>query len=160
MIGSWVMGDSAQVRAQLRWAGWCLLGAAAVLLPWMVVLAVSLPATESAHHWSVAWIGLDLMETAALGVTGWLVLRRDARAGLSASAAAAFLLADAWLDIVTAQATSDVLQAALLAVILELPLAALCAALAVTAPRWCRVSRFEAASPLTTVGAAPDARDR
>lgn len=121
----------------MRWAAWGLLGAAAVLLPWMVVLGISLPTTESAHHWSLAWIGLDVMETVALAATGWLVLRRDARVRMTASAAAAFLLADAWLDLVTAQATRDVLQAALLAFVVEVPLAGLCAALALTAPRWC-----------------------
>jgi hypothetical protein len=137
MTGSWTMRGSAHAHAPVRWAGWALLGAAAVLLPWMVMLGTSLPTTESAHHWSMAWIGLDVMETTALAVTGWLVLRRDVRVRMTASAAAAFLLADAWLDIVTAQATRDVLQAALLALFIELPLVALCAALAVTAPRWC-----------------------
>ena len=135
MTDSWAFRDSV-ARTPLRWAGWGLLGAAAALLPWMVMLGVSLPATESAHHWSLAWIGLDVMETAALAVTGLLVLRRDARVGMTASAAAAFLMADAWFDIVTAQATEDVLQAAMLAVFVELPLVGLCVALAVTAPRW------------------------
>lgn len=122
--------------APLRWVGWAFLGAAAVLLPWMVVLGISLPATESARHWAVAWMGLDLMETTALAVTGWLVLRRDLRVGMAASAAGAFLLADAWFDITTAQPTWDVLQATMLAVFVELPLVVLCATVAFTAPRW------------------------
>ena len=28
------------------------------LLPWMLVLATSLPATATAQHWPLAWIGL------------------------------------------------------------------------------------------------------
>ena len=135
-----VSNDLFRPGASLRWAGWALLGAAAVLLPWMVVLGISLPATESARHWAVAWIGLDVMETTALAVTGWFVLRRDMRVGMAASAAGAFLLADAWFDITTAQPTWDVLQATMLALFVELPLVVLCATLAVTAPRWCDFS--------------------
>lgn len=135
-----VSNDLFYPGAPWRWAGWALLGAAAVLLPWMVVLGISLPATESARHWAVAWMGLDVMETTALAVTGWLVLRRDMRVGMAASAAGAFLLADAWFDITTAQPTWDVLQATMLALFVELPLVVLCATLAVTAPRWCDVS--------------------
>jgi len=135
-----VSNDLFRPGAPWRWAGWALLGAAAVLLPWMVVLGISLPATESARHWAVAWMGLDVMETTALAVTGWLVLRRDMRVGMAASAAGAFLLADAWFDITTAQPTWDVLQATMLALFVELPLVVLCATLAVTAPRWCDVS--------------------
>ena len=130
-------GAYGRVPVVVRWAGWGLLGAAAVLLPWMVILGLSLPATESAQHWSLAWIGLDLMETAGLAVTGWLVLHRDIRVRMAASAAAAFLLADAWFDITTAQPDWDVVQATVLAAFVELPLAAVCVALAVTAPRWC-----------------------
>ena len=98
-----VSSDLSRPEAPFRWAGWALLGAAAVLLPWTVVLGISLPATQSARHWAVAWIGLDVMETTALAVTGWLVLRRDVRVRIAASAAGAFLLADAWFDITTAQ---------------------------------------------------------
>ena len=134
-----VSSDLVRPGASFRWAGWALLGAAAVLLPWMVVLGKSLPATESARHWAVAWMGLDVMETTALAVTGWLVLRRDVRVRMAASAAAAFLLADAWFDITTAQPTRDVLQATMLALFVELPLVVLCAVLAFTAPRWCDV---------------------
>jgi len=130
--------DHSRDPVSLRWAGWGLLAAAAVLLPWILVLGVSLPTTASAQHWRVAWIGLDVMETTALSVAGWLVLRRDVRVTVAASAAAAFLLADAWFDITTARPTWDVLQATVLAVFLELPLVVLCAALAITAPRWFR----------------------
>ena len=135
-LPAWTSRDLSRDGAPLRWAGWCLLAAAAVLLPWVVVLGVSLPTTASAAHWRLAWIGLDVMETTALAVTGWLVLRRDVRVGVAASAAAAFLLADAWFDITTAQPTWDVLQATVLALFVELPLVVLCVVLAVTAPRW------------------------
>jgi hypothetical protein len=58
---------------------------------------------------------------------------------VAASATAAFLVADAWFDIVTSQPGWDVVQAAILAFLVELPLAALCGVIAFTAPGWCRV---------------------
>jgi hypothetical protein len=123
--------------ASWRWAGWALLGAAVVLLPWIVVLAITLPTTASARNWSGAWIGFDVMETTGLAVTGWLVLRRDVRVTITASATAAFLLADAWFDTTTAHPWWDLLQATMLALLVELPLAALCCAIALTAAHWC-----------------------
>ncbi len=136
-LPAWTPRDLSRGQVPFRWAGWGLLAAAAVLLPWIVVMGISLPTTASAQHWRAAWIGIDVMETTALAVTGWLVLRRDVRVRMAASATAAFLLADAWFDITTAQPTWDVLQATMLALLVELPLMAVCAALAVTAPRWC-----------------------
>ena len=122
----------------MRWSGWLLLAGAVVLLPWIVVLGLTLPASKSARHWAGAWVGLDVMETASLAVTGWLVLRRDLRVQMAASATAAFLLADAWFDVATAQPRWDFVQATVLAIVVELPLAVLCGAIAFTAPRWTR----------------------
>jgi hypothetical protein len=124
-----------------RWTGWVLLVCAVLLLPWIIGLALTLPTTVSAHHWSEAWVGLDLMETVGLAVTGWLVLRRDIRVQTAASATAAFLVADAWFDVATAQPDWDLLQAATLAILVELPLAALCLAVSFTAARWCAGAR-------------------
>ncbi len=59
----------------------------------MVVLGLTLPATVSARHWSSAWIGLDVLETAGLAATALLILRRDARVVMSASATVALLVA-------------------------------------------------------------------
>jgi hypothetical protein len=123
----------------LRFAGWSFLVVAVVLLLWIGVLAATLPETAHARNWTEAWVGLDLLESAALAVTGWLVLKRDLRVVVAASATAAFLVADAWFDIVTSQPGWDVVQAAILAFLVELPLAALCGVIAFTAPGWCRV---------------------
>jgi hypothetical protein len=39
-----------------------LLGSAALLLvPWMVVLALTLPTSTEVRNWSLAWIGLDVL---------------------------------------------------------------------------------------------------
>ena len=122
--------------SSLRLAGWGFLGIAVLLLLWIGVLAVTLPDTAHVRNWAEAWVGFDLLECAGLVVTGWLVLRRDPRVVVAASATAAFLLADAWFDIVTSQPDWDVVQATVLALVVELPLAAICGVLAFTAPRW------------------------
>jgi hypothetical protein len=128
---------SSRVRASsVRYAGWGFLATAVVLLLWVGVLAATLPNTVHAQNWAEAWVGFDLLESVGLAVTGWLLLRRDPRVVIAASATAAFLLADAWFDIVTAQPDWDVVQASILAFLVELPLAAICGVIAFTAPRW------------------------
>jgi hypothetical protein len=119
-------------------AGWGFVVVATVLLFWIGVLAVTLPNTAHAQNWAEAWIGFDLLESIGLATTGWLVLRRDPRVAIAASAPAAFLVADAWFDIVTSQPNWDVVQATVLAFFVELPLAAICVWIAFTAQRWCR----------------------
>ncbi len=115
---------------------WVLYGGAAVLLPWMIVLGVTLHGTVVARHWSTAWIGLDVMETAGMALTGTLIVRRDPRVVIGASATMALLLADAWFDMATAQPRWDYLQSMVLALFVEIPLAVGCAAVAWSAPRW------------------------
>jgi hypothetical protein len=124
--------------ATLRLAGWGFLAVALLLLLWIGVLAATLPDTAHVRNWAEAWVGFDLLEVTGLVVTGWLVLRRDPRVVVAASATAAFLLADAWFDIVTSQPDWDVVQATVLALVVELPLAAICGVIAFTAPRWAR----------------------
>ncbi|MFB4311834.1 hypothetical protein [Actinomadura sp. GTD37] len=116
--------------ADRRWIGWGLVGGAAALMPWMWVLATTMPSTATVSNWSTAWVGLDAMEAAALLGTGVLLLRRDPRYGLGAAAAGALLAADAWFDVATAAPGAGRASAIMLAAGLELPLAALCATLA------------------------------
>jgi hypothetical protein len=113
------------------WLALGLAGAGLAMIPWLAYLAVSLPASPTAWHWPAAWVGLDAMEAAGLVSTGVLLLRRDARACLTAAGTAALLLADAWLDVTTAPPGSGALTSLLMAVLAELPAAALCAGLAV-----------------------------
>lgn len=125
---------------RLRLAGIGFLAIAVALLLWIGVLAITLPSTTHVQNWAEAWIGFDLLESTGLAVTGWLVLRRDPRVTIAASATAAFLIADAWFDIVTSHPDWDVIQASVLALLLELPLAAICGVIAFSAPRWTRAS--------------------
>ena len=93
------------------------------VLPWCVLLGVTLPATASAQHWSLAWAGLDAAEAAAALATAVLLKRGSPRAGLTAAAGAALLLTDAWFDICTSAPGLDRMLAAGEASFAELPLA-------------------------------------
>ncbi|MFD3554682.1 LPXTG cell wall anchor domain-containing protein [Streptomyces goshikiensis] len=107
-----------------------LTGAGVALLPWMVVLAKTLPQTAEVSHWSTAWIGLDAMLAAGLTGTGMLLRRGDPRVAPVAAATAALLLVDAWFDVTTSAGTGGQGTALLLAAAAEVPLALACAAVA------------------------------
>lgn len=100
--------------------------AAAVLLPWVALLAVALPASTRVRHWSVAWVGLDALQAAGLVATGVLLVRRHLAVSLVAGVTAGLLLVDGWFDVVTAQGGWDYVAAILMATLVELPLGVLC----------------------------------
>jgi len=110
----------------LRRARLVALAAGGFLLPWCVVLGVTLPATAEVQHWPAAWVGLDAGEAIAALATAVLLARGDARAGLTAAAGGALLLTDAWFDVCTSAAGFDHAVALTEATLVELPLA--CAA--------------------------------
>ncbi|WP_201776421.1 hypothetical protein [Streptacidiphilus carbonis] len=92
-----------------------------VLVPWLGVLAAS-------GAWN--WVGLDSLEAAGLVVTGLLLRRADPRHCLTAAGTAMLLLTDAWFDVTTAAPGQALALAVAMAVLAELPLAYLCARLA------------------------------
>ncbi|MBB6564698.1 hypothetical protein [Kribbella sandramycini] len=101
-------------------------GVAAVLLPWCLILAATLPSTYQVTHWKLTWIGLDVAIAAAAGLTAYLLHTRNKYAVLTSMAAGTLLLADAWFDVSTAGAGFDHTLALAMALLLEIPLA-LCA---------------------------------
>ncbi|MER5774349.1 hypothetical protein ABT144_08670 [Streptomyces sp. NPDC002039] len=111
-----------------------LSGAGLALVPWMVVLAKSVPHTTEVSYWSTAWIGLDAMLVAGLAGTGALLRRGDPRVSAVAGATAALLVMDAWFDVTTSAGTSGQGMALALAAVAELPLAAVCAVVAMRRP--------------------------
>jgi hypothetical protein len=115
------------------WLAAALIAGGAGLIPW-VALATWVPAIASAWNWSVAWTGLDSLEALGLLGTGVLLLRENARYRLTAAAAAALLAADAWSDITTSAPGPGRILAMTMAACLELPLTAVCAALAARLP--------------------------
>jgi hypothetical protein len=123
----------ARARFRSRHLGLALVGCGAAMVPWLVVLGRTLPDTAQVRHWSTAWVGLDALEALGLTVTGRLLLRRDPRHGLTATATAALLVVDAWFDVTTAAPGPELTTAVAMALGAELPMAALCTTLAVRA---------------------------
>src|SRR5438445_12206939 len=78
-----------------RHLGWLLTGAGLAMIPWLFVLAATLPPRTVAAHWSTVWVGLDSMEALGLIGTGLLLRRRDAGASLPSAATAVLLAVDA-----------------------------------------------------------------
>ncbi|MFF3331014.1 hypothetical protein ACFYWX_15830 [Streptomyces sp. NPDC002888] len=109
-----------------------LLAAGLALVPWLAVLWTTLPDIYPARHWRAAWVGFDALEIAGLLTSAVLVRRSDRRAPLASIATAVLLLVDAWFDVMTAG--HDVVISLALACALELPLAALCAVVALRPP--------------------------
>jgi hypothetical protein len=111
------------------------LGAAFVLaglamIPWVLYLSVTLPASSMDAHWSLAWTGLDSCEALALLATGWFLLRRDNRCVLTAAGSAVLLFVDAWFDVTSVPPGPDLATAIVMAVFAEIPVALVCALIA------------------------------
>jgi len=129
-------GPAASSRAVLRRrARLVALAVGGFLLPWCVLLGVTLPATTRVQHWALAWVGLDAAEGVAALATAVLLARADVRAALTAVAGGALLLADAWFDVCTSAPGLDHALAAAEAIFVELPLAAAAFWLAATLVR-------------------------
>jgi hypothetical protein len=110
--------------AVVRRARLVALGVGGFLLPWSVLLLVTLPATAHAGHWALAWAGLDGAEGAAALATAVLLARGDRRASLTAVAGGTLLVLDAWFDVCTSAPGAAQALAVAEAVLVELPLAA------------------------------------
>jgi len=117
--------DSLRMTPAPRWVApvFTVLGLAAI--PWTAYLAMSLPQQARTHNYRLAWVGFDLMLVVVLLATGHLAWRGSRLAGLLAASTAAMLVVDAWFDVTTSR-RSDVPQAVLTALLIELPLAGVC----------------------------------
>jgi hypothetical protein len=107
-----------------------------VLVPTVVLLLVVLPSTHQSEHWDVAWGGFDVLLALillAVAVSAW---RGSAWLEAAAAAAATLLVVDAWFDVLTASTNAELALALVEAVLVELPLAALCLWLARGAERF------------------------
>lgn len=118
-----VLADTAR---QMPWIGVVFAVCALLTMPWVFYLGVTLPERQLSANYDTAWAGFDLFLFVALGFTAYAVLRRSPWVGMCAGAAAALLVTDAWFDVLTAPMNRAVLQAVLMAALVELPLAAVC----------------------------------
>ena len=108
------------------WLGPLFAALAVCLVPWTVFLAVQLPERSISHHYDLAWTGFDVALIAMLGATALTAKRHSRYFSLATTATATMLVVDAWFDVVTSQPGGERIMAVVLAVIVELPLAALC----------------------------------
>ncbi len=108
------------------WIAPAFLVCAAVLLPWTALLFFTLPRRYVANHWGLAWGGFDIGLGLAIAATAVAVARRSPYAEVLAAVTGTLLVCDAWFDVLTSRGLSDVAQATAEAVLVELPLAALC----------------------------------
>ena len=96
-----------------------------ILIPWTVYLAGSLPSEQVSTHYDAAWAGFDVMLMLALAATAYFAFRRPSYLPTAAGATATLLVVDAWFDVLTTPGVQR-LESILLAVFVELPLAAFC----------------------------------
>jgi hypothetical protein len=108
------------------WTAPALLACAVVLIPWTALLFATLPRHYVANHWKAAWGGFDIGLGLALASTAVMVARRSPFAEVTATITGTLLCCDAWFDVLTSRGVSDIAQAAASALLIELPLAALC----------------------------------
>jgi hypothetical protein len=94
------------------------------LVPWTVVLALSLPSDYHVHEWRTTWVGFDALLVAAMASTAYLGWRRHRSVIIAALATGALLICDAWFDVSLAIGTPDIWISAVLAVLVEVPMAA------------------------------------
>lgn len=120
-----LVGDTDVTRRRRRRIIDILLITCLGLIPWIVLLALTLPRRYVANHWAVAWVGFDIALLCALAVTAWAAWRRRQIVIVAALVTGTMLVVDAWFDIVTDSTTRDLVVSVVTAVFGELPLAAL-----------------------------------
>ncbi|NHN57197.1 hypothetical protein G9U51_15605 [Calidifontibacter sp. DB0510] len=113
-----------------RWVPRVYLICAALLVPYAVFLAVTLPARSLSDHYRLTWVGFDVLLIIVLLRVSWHAYRRDPQVVLTATVAGALLVTDAWFDITTSAPGEPRVQALLAAALLEIPGAIVCAVLA------------------------------
>jgi hypothetical protein len=113
----------AKLRRQRRLA--LLLSAACcvILAVWIVVIAATLPRHFNAHHWRGVWVNFDVFLLAAFAATAWAIWRERQVLILLLVGLGTMLCCDAWFDVGTSLATSDLWISLLSALVAELPLA-------------------------------------
>jgi hypothetical protein len=118
-----VLTDDARV---VRWAGPAFALFSLCLLPWTIYLGDSLPSHQMSADYDVAWTGFDVMLLIALASTGYFALRRSRYLATAATATATLLIVDAWFDVLTSPASQRA-ESVGLALLIEIPLASVCA---------------------------------
>ncbi len=109
-----------------RWVPILFLALGVAMVPWIVWLGLHLPSHQRSAHYRDAWVGYDVAELAALLGVAVTAMRASRLLHELALLAGVLLTVDAWFDVMTSP-SGFALHAALAdALLIELPLAALC----------------------------------
>lgn len=115
-----------QPRTASRWVPVLFLTLGVAMVPWIVWLGLHLPAHQRSAHYRDAWVGYDVAELFALVGVAVTALRASRLLHEFALLSAVLLAVDAWFDVMTSPAGFAVHAALADALLIELPLAALC----------------------------------
>jgi hypothetical protein len=121
-----VSDEVLEIPLPRRLAGLLALVAIA-LVPWTLYLTFTLPSRHVTFHYDVAWVGFDVALACAFAATTVAAFRRSHWLVPLAAVTGTMLLCDAWFDIVTSHEGGEMWEAVAEALLVELPLAALCA---------------------------------
>jgi hypothetical protein len=97
---------------------------ALVLLPWTLYLSQSLPEHNLTIHWDVSWVGLNILLIVSLAATGYFSYIQSRWVAMSATVLGSVLILDAWFDVLSQRGGDELKQAILMALFIELPIAA------------------------------------
>jgi hypothetical protein len=109
-----------------RWTAPAFLLFAVALIPWTVWLALSLPHRYVTENYHLTWVGFDGALTVVLLGVMWLAWRRSTYIEPMSAVAGTMLVVDAWFDVTSARPGRDVAIAIATAILVELPISALC----------------------------------
>ena len=102
-----------------------IVGCCLVLAAWTAVLALTLPRDYRSGGWRGAWVGFDIGLLVAFAVMAWAAWRHRQLVIICLVVVATLLCCDAWFDVTLDLRTSGFLLSLLMALCVELPLAAL-----------------------------------
>jgi hypothetical protein len=114
------------VRTVPWWVGPAFVVLALATVPWVIFLAITLPRRATFAHYRGVWVGFDTALIAVLALTGVLARLARPQVALAATGAATMLFVDAWFDVMTTPRGPGLLVSIALAVLVEVPLAAVC----------------------------------
>jgi hypothetical protein len=97
--------------------------ASAALVPWVALLALTLPRSYVAARWWQTWVGFDIALIVCLLATAWCAWRRRQLLIIASVVTGTLILCDAWFDVMTANGTEDFALSATSALLIELPIA-------------------------------------
>jgi hypothetical protein len=99
-----------------------MIGGSIAMIPWLVYLSMTLPENYVAQHWSITWVGFDILLVGFMLATAVLGYLRRQLLMLSAFTSGVLLICDAWFDLTTA-GPKDLGLSLFTALLIEVPLA-------------------------------------